>query len=159
MVVDRAVAGPELPHHLEIFAGAAIAVVLGQEVAFAGLIRVAGAGDDMQRHPPLRELVEGRDLPRRQRRRHRARPVRDQELDSFGVVGRIKRNRKTFGGGSVISNENRIVVPLFVEAGEVDHPLAGYLSLDQVNRDAFLLGADHSDDSCGHGRFLRSLDV
>ena len=113
----------------------------------------------MQCHPALRELVEGRDLPRRQRRRHRARPVRDQELDPFSVVGGIKRNRKTFGGRGVISNENRIIVPLLVQAGEVDHPLARYLSLDQVNRDAFLLGADHSDDSCGHGCFLRPLDV
>ena len=159
VVVDRAVAGPELPHHVEILAGAAVAVVLGQEVAFAGLIRVAGAGDDMQRHPPLRELVEGRDLPRRERRRHRTRPVRDQELDPLGVVGGIKRNRKTFGGGGVISNENGIIVPLLVQAGEIDHPLARYLPLDEVNRDAFLLGADHSDDSCGHGCFLRSLDV
>jgi hypothetical protein len=85
--------------------------------------------------------------------------VRDQELDPFGVVGRIERDRKTFGGGSVVSNEYRIIVPLLVQAGEVDHPLARYLSLDQVDRDAFLLGADHSDDSCGHGCFLRSLDV
>ena len=123
MVIDRAVAGPELAHHVEILAGAAVAVVLGQEVAFAGLVRVAGAGDDVQRHPPLRELVEGRDLPRRQRRRHRARPVRDQELDPLGVVGRIKRDRETFGGGSVISNEDGIIVPLLVQAGEVDHPL------------------------------------
>jgi len=107
----------------------------------------------------LRQLVEGRDLPRRQRRRHRARPVRDQELDPFGVVGGVKRYRKTFGGGRVISNENRIIVPLLVQAGEVDHPLPRYRSLDQVNRDAFLLGADHSDDSCGHGCFLGALDA
>jgi hypothetical protein len=39
---------------------------------------------------------------------------------------------------------------LLVQTGEVDHPLARYLPLDQVNRDAFLLGADHSDDSCRH---------
>jgi hypothetical protein len=83
--------------------------------------------------------------------------VRDQELDPFGVVGRIERNRKTFSGRRVISNENKIVVPLLVQAGEIDHPLARYLSLDEVNRDAFLLGADHSNDSCGHGCSLGSL--
>ena len=85
LVVERAVADPEFPQYVQIFAGAAVAVVLGQEVALAGLIRVAGAGDDMQRHPALRELVEGRDLPRRQRRRHRARPVRDQADDLIGI--------------------------------------------------------------------------
>jgi hypothetical protein len=30
-----------------------------------------------------------------------------------------------------------------VQAGEIDHPFARYLALDQVNRDALLLGADH----------------
>src|SRR6187455_1801324 len=107
MMIDRAVAGPELPHHVEIFARAAVAVVLGQEVTLAGLVRVAGAGDDMQRHPPLRELVEGRDLPRGKCWRYRSRPVRDQELDPLGMVGGIKCNRKTFGGRGVISNQNR----------------------------------------------------
>ena len=53
LVIDRAFAGPKLPHHVQIFAGAAVAVVLGQEVAFAGLVRIAGAGDDVQRHPAL----------------------------------------------------------------------------------------------------------
>jgi hypothetical protein len=31
--------------------------------------------------------------------------------------------------------------------------LARNLSLDQVDRDALLLGADHPDDSCGHWCF------
>ena len=85
--------------------------------------------------------------------------MRDQEFYSIGMVGGIERNRKTFGGGSVIADQHGIVVPLLMQAGEVDHPLPRYLPLDQMNRNAFLLGADHSDDSCGHGRFLRSLDV
>ena len=38
MVVERAVAGPDPANDIEIFAGAAVAVVLGQEIAFAGLI-------------------------------------------------------------------------------------------------------------------------
>src|SRR3546814_19497996 len=58
VVVDRAVAGPELAHHVQIFAGAAVAVVLGQEVALAGLVRVAGAGDDMQRSDERRVGTE-----------------------------------------------------------------------------------------------------
>jgi hypothetical protein len=111
----------------------------------------------VQRHPALRELVEGRDLPRGECRCHRTRPVRDQELDPLGVVGGIKRDGEPFGGGGVIPNENRIIIPLLVQAGEIDHPLARYLPLDEVNRDAFLLGADHSDDSCGHGCFLGAL--
>ena len=155
MVIDRAVAGPELPHHVEVFAGAPVAVVLGQEVAFAGLILVAGAGDDMQGHAALRQLVEGRDLPRRQRWRHRTRPVRDQELDPLGVVGRIKRNRETFGRRGVISDEDGIVVPLLMQPGEIDDPLARDRALDQVDRDALLLGADHPDDFGWHGCFLR----
>jgi len=85
--------------------------------------------------------------------------VRDQELDPLGMVGGIERDGETFGGGGVISDQDGIIVPLLMQAGEIDHPLPRYLSLDQVDRDAFLLGADHSDDSCGHGRFLRSVDV
>ena len=152
-VIERAVAGPHLAHHFQIFAGATVTVILGQEVALARLILVAGAGDDVQRHPALRELVEGRDLPRGQRRRHRARPVRDQEFDPFGVVGSIERDAKTFGRRSVISDEDGIIVPLLVQPGEVDHPLARNLALDQVNRDPFLLGADHTGDLDGHGFF------
>jgi hypothetical protein len=99
----------------------------------------------------LRELVEGRDLPRRQRRRDRARPMRDQELDPLGVVGGIQCNGKAFGRRSVISDKHGIVVPLFVQPGEVDHPFTRYPALDQVNGDAFLLGADHTDDFRWHG--------
>ena len=153
MVVERAVAGPDFPHHVEIFAGSAVAVVLRQEVAFAGLILVAGACDDMQRHPALCELVEGRDLPRRERGRDRARPVRDQELDPLGVVGRVKRDGKTFGRRRVIADEDGIVIPLLVQTGKIAHPLARYLALDQMDRNAFLLGADHTDDSGWHGCF------
>jgi len=43
-----------------------------------------------------------------------------------------------------------------MQPGEIDHPFARYLALDQVNRDALLLGADHTDDFCGHGCFLSS---
>jgi hypothetical protein len=38
VVIERAVAGPDPADDIEIFAGAAVAIVLGQEVAFAGLI-------------------------------------------------------------------------------------------------------------------------
>ena len=138
-----------------IFRGAAIAIVLGQEVAFAGLVRVAGASDHVQRHPPLRELVEGGDLPRGQRGRHRARAMRDQEFDPLGVVGCIERDGKTFGGRGVISDQHGIVVPLLMQAGEVDHPFARYLALDQVDRDALLLGTDHTNNFRWHGCFLR----
>ena len=106
MVIERAVAGPDPADDLEIFAGAPVAVVLGQEVAFAGLILIAGAGDDVQRHPALRQLVEGGNLPRRQRRCNGARTVRDQELDPLGMVGGIKRDGETFGSGSVISDQH-----------------------------------------------------
>src|SRR4029079_8272755 len=108
------------------------------------------------RHPALGELVEGGDLPSRERRRHRARTVRDQELDSLGMVGGIERDRKTFGRGSVIADQNGIVVPLLMQPGKVDHPFARYLALDQVNRDTLLLGADHTDDPGWHGRFLKA---
>jgi hypothetical protein len=79
--------------------------------------------------------------------------VRDQKLDPLGMVGRIKRDREPFGGGGVIPDEHGIIVPLLMQAGEIDHPVARYPALDQVNRDALLLGADHTDDFCGHGCF------
>ena len=70
-----------------IFGGAAIALLLGREVAVALLLGVARAGDDVQRDAAVGQVVEGRDLARGQGRRDEARPMRDQEAQPLGVHG------------------------------------------------------------------------
>jgi hypothetical protein len=150
-VIERAVAAPHLLHDIEIFAAAPVTIGLGQEVAFAGLILFGGAGDDMQRHSALRELVEGRDLSRRQRRCDRTRSMRDQKFYALGVISGIERNAKAFGRRGVIPHQHGIIVPLLVQAREIDHPVARNLPLDQVNRDPLHLGADHPEDFGWHG--------
>jgi hypothetical protein len=100
VVVERSVAGPHPAHDIEIFAGAPVTIGLGQEVAFAGLILFGGAGNDVQRHPALGELVEGCDLPRRQHGRDGTWPMRNQKFYSRGV-GRIARWRNLRRGRNI----------------------------------------------------------
>ncbi len=66
---------------------------------------------------------------------------------------KLERDGKPFGRRRVIADEDGVVVPLLVQAGEIAHPFARYPALDQMDRDAFLLGADHTDDSGWHGCF------
>ena len=151
-MIERTVARPHLADHVEVFAAAPVAVDLGQEVAFAGLIFIRRAGNDVQQQPALRELVgEGRDLlPRGERRRHRARTVSDQELDPLGMIGGVERYAEPFRGRGVVADQHGVITPLLMQAGEIDDPVARNMSLDEVNRDTLHLGADHPEDSGWH---------
>ena len=77
---------------VEVFVGAVVALVLEQVVAVAALLAVAAAGDDVDADPAAGELIERGECPRGQRRRHEARPVRDQEVQPLGVRGRVSRH-------------------------------------------------------------------
>src|SRR5271165_6553253 len=62
------IAGPDAAKHLQIFVGAGVALVLGQEVAVLAHLRIVTAGDDVDGHAPLRDLIERGELPGRKRR-------------------------------------------------------------------------------------------
>jgi hypothetical protein len=55
-----------------------VPLVLGQAVALALLLVVGAAGDEVDRHPPVADLVDGGEGLGRERRVGNVRPVRQQ---------------------------------------------------------------------------------
>ena len=67
------------------------------------------------------------------------------------VWSRHKARCQSLRPPSVIADQHGIIIPLLVQAREIDHPVARDLALDQVNRDPLHLGADHPEDFDWHG--------
>ena len=106
--VEALLARPGELHHLDIFGGAAVAHVLGREVAVALLLGVARARDDVQRDPALGQVIEGRDLACGQRRRDEARPVRDQVAQPFGVLRCVLGDEKALGRRRRVADQRQV---------------------------------------------------
>ena len=118
-VVDRAVRGPDRAQHLEVLVGAAIARVVVAVVAVASLIGVAAARDHVHRKPAARELVEGGELARRERRRDEARPVSEQDSESLRVGEDVGRDDEAVGRVRVVADQHAIEAGLLVHAREL----------------------------------------
>ena len=84
LVIDRLVCGPDAAKDFDILVGARVALVMRQEIAVLALIGVVAARDDMHREPSAAEMIERRQLARRQRRRDEARPMRQHQAELFG---------------------------------------------------------------------------
>ena len=69
---------------MQEFAGSGVALVVVEPVAEPLLLDVVAAADDVQQHPALGEPLQRRGLLRGQRRRHKAGPEGDEELQPFG---------------------------------------------------------------------------
>src|SRR3979490_2505689 len=77
VIGKRLFAGPFRPHHIEELAGAGVALILVVD-DIAILLQLGGvaAGDDMQGDPAAGELIDGRKLASKQRRRGEAGTLR-----------------------------------------------------------------------------------
>ena len=81
VVIERLLAGPRGADDVEEFAGPRIALILVVErVAILTQFAGVAAGDDVKRHAATGKLVQRRKLAREQRRRGKARPLRDHDL-------------------------------------------------------------------------------
>ena len=151
--VEAPLARPGELHHLEIFGGAAVALLLEREVAVAMLLGIARPGDDVQGDAALGEMVEGRDLARRQGRRDEARPVRDQEAQPLGVVGRILRDQEALGRRRGVADQRQVEARLVMRLGVRLEVRRRDPALDDMDRGlaARRRHADHADHAYGHG--------
>ena len=109
--------GPGEFHHLDVLGGAAVALLLGREVAVAFLLGVARAGDDVQRDAALGQVIEGGDLAGGQRRRHEARAMGDQEAQPLGVMGGVLRHQEALGRRGRVADQRQVEARLVVGLG------------------------------------------
>ena len=114
VVVDRAVGRPERAEDVEVLVGAAVARVVVEEVAVAPLVGVAAAGDDVHGDAPARELVERRELARRQRGRDEPGPVGEQHAEPLGVGEDVGGDEEAVRSVRVVADQHAVEPGLFV---------------------------------------------
>ena len=139
-------------HHLDVLGGAAIAFLLGREIAVAFLLGVAGAGDDVDGDAALGQMVEGGDLAGGQGRRHEARAMGDQEAQPLGVVGGVLRHQEALGRRGRVADQRQVEARLVVGLGVGLQIGRRDAALDDVDGGlaAGRRHADHPDDAHGH---------
>src|SRR5882757_1171026 len=81
VMVEGLLAGPDPLQNADIFVGSRITLRVIEEIAVALLLGVVTAADHVDGDPPAGELVERRELARRQRRRDEAGAMRQHEAD------------------------------------------------------------------------------
>ena len=121
LVVEGLFAGPFLADDVQIFAGAGVTLILGQMIAILGQFRVRAAGDDMDRDAAAAEMIQGRELPRRQGRGREAGAVGDHEAELPGHAGRMAGDQDAFGGRGVEGDERAVEPARFMGAGHGLH--------------------------------------
>src|SRR5207249_7687871 len=153
--IERLLRGPHTAHDLQIFVGAPVAGVMVEPVAVARLLAVAAAGDDVQGQAAAGEVIERRRLPRGQRGRDEAGPMREEIGEALGDGGRVSRDQEAIGRRGGVADQDTIEAGAFVRLREVARPLAVDGAADDVHgRAVGALGpnADHSDELDGHAR-------
>jgi hypothetical protein len=149
-VIERLAAGPDPPHHVEIFVGTRVTLVVGEEIAVLALLGVIAAGDDVNGDAPAGELVERRELARRERRRGEARPVRDHESEPLRHRRGMPGHQNTVRRGRVERHESAIEAALLVGLGDRFHIAAVERGpLRRMNFGEFA-GADVTDEFNAH---------
>jgi len=149
-VIHRAVGGPDPLEDVQVLVGTGIALIMVEPVAIALLVRVAAAADHVERQPAAAELVECRQLPRRQRR-----------CDHPGTIGQqdahpLRRRRdeggdhRALGAIGEVAHQHPIEARGLVSLGET----ADELRIHRLPQRLIHLGAgrrrDHADDFYAH---------
>ena len=96
-MIHRPGLGPDALQDVHVFVGARVAFVLRQRIAVAQLVDVVTTGDDMDRRATAGDLIQRCELPRRERGRDEARPMREQETQPLGVRRRGAASRNPSG--------------------------------------------------------------
>ncbi len=99
---------PDILQNLHIFLGPRIAIVLAEVVAVPPLVRIVATGDDVDGESPVAELVERCQGARRERRRHEAGAMRQQQADTLGLTGDVAADQETIGCVGIIADQNAV---------------------------------------------------
>src|SRR5579864_782286 len=122
-MVERRRLGPGPPQQRDILRGAAIAKIVVAPVAVLGLIGIAAAGDDVYRQTAVAQLVQGRELPGGDRRRHEPRSVREEETEALGDRGGVRPDEEPVGRIREIADEDAVEPGALVNAGGLGNDL------------------------------------
>ena len=138
--VERLGRRPRAAHDVEVLVGAPVAGRLVEEVAVAGLLLVAAAGDDVHRQATARELVERGQLAGRHRRRHEARAMGEQHAEALGRLQHPRRHDEAVRGEGEVADQHPVEAGVLVRPGEAD---------GEVGIDDRTVGGMISEYSCG----------
>ena len=152
-IVEGLRTGPRCLDHIEVFARAGIALVLGEEVAILPEFLIVAAGDDVNAGPAIGEMIEGGELAGGDGRGSEPGPVGDHQIDALGHRSRISRNLLAFRRGGMEGDEKAVEAAIFLRLGEspdvvaIDDRSLGGMSLRLV------VGADKANelDVLAHG--------
>jgi hypothetical protein len=117
-IVKGRLAGPGRFHHIEIFARAGVALVLGQEVAILPELMIIAAGDDVNAGAAVGEVIESGELAGGHCRCGKARAMRDHQVDALGDRGSISRDVLAFRGCRVECDKEAIKASVFLRLGQ-----------------------------------------
>ena len=85
-------------------------------VAVLGLVGVAAAGDDVHRQAAAAQLVERRQLAGGERRRHEARPMRQQETQPLGDRRGVRPDEEPVGRIREVADQHAVEAGALVDA-------------------------------------------
>src|SRR5208282_5374754 len=141
---------PDTAQHFHVLVRARVAFVMRKQVAILPLVVIVSARDHVQREAAATELIQGRELARRQRRCDETRPMREHQAELFGHRSDVGPDHKAIGAVAEISDQDAVEAALLMglrEAADVVHIDGG--SLGRMNFRGGL-GADHADEFDAH---------
>ncbi len=151
-VVERAIAGPDATHDVQVFVGTLVALVVAQPVAVAALFVVGTARDEVHTETAATELVQRRDLTCRERGLGEAWAVREHEVHALGVRGGVGDGKRRARAGGVVWHQHAVEARSLVRLREgldivaIDHGPTRGMGFGN------LLRLDHADEFDAHSR-------
>ena len=118
VVVERLLAGPFGANESRNSLGAGVALVLVVDVSPSCASSCVTAGDDIQRDAAAGEVVERRELPREQRRRGEARPLRDEHVQPLRHAEHVLADLQAIRQGRVKRQQRAVEAGVLVRLGQ-----------------------------------------
>jgi hypothetical protein len=113
IVAERRRLGPGPAQDVDVLRGAAVALLLRQVVALAGLFGVAAAGDDVHDRAALGQLIQRGELLRADGRDRGVGAQRDDRLDPLGQLPHRARDDERVGAPGAVRQQRVVVAALF----------------------------------------------
>src|SRR6187402_873458 len=115
-VVERNLTRPGLFEQVEVIVGTCIARRLVQKISIARLLMLRAAGDDVHGESPVDELIERRELTGRESGRDEAWAMCEQELQTLGLLARVRGDLKPIRGRAEVANQHSVEPGILVRA-------------------------------------------
>ena len=157
-VVKRLLGRPHPAQQADVLVAAGVALVMAQKVAIALLVFVRSAGDVVHCHAAIGVVVQRSQLPGRQRGRHKAGAVRQQEVDLLRDRGGVGHRQQRVGAGGAGGHQDAVKTRVFVRLGKHPHIRRVYRRAGVGNGFRNLVRLDHADELDTHVNSLWWID-